>query len=110
MKIYQIHQYSGAWEYFRDDIVGSYLKKERAEEEKTNAELKEKQMIEHGLRCIKCPFLEKYSDNINNLLSKYPDYCAEIELEEGKYGLNCKNYYAYWDESTFEIKEVEVEE
>ncbi len=40
MVIYQIHKYSGQYEDFTDVIVGSYLKKERAEEEKVNFETK----------------------------------------------------------------------
>ena len=34
MKIYQLHEYSGEYEDFSDRIIGSYLRKERAEEEK----------------------------------------------------------------------------
>ena len=30
MKIYQVHEYSGEYEYFQDRIVGSYLYKQRA--------------------------------------------------------------------------------
>ena len=57
MKIYQLHEYRrGAWENLRDWIVGSYLRKERAEEEKVRAEAQEKELIEHSKRCDRCPF------------------------------------------------------
>ena len=36
MTIYQLHEYSGEWEDYRDRIIGSYLRKERAEEEKSH--------------------------------------------------------------------------
>ena len=31
MKIYQVHKYSGEYEDYRDQIIGSYLRRERAE-------------------------------------------------------------------------------
>lgn len=112
MKIYQLHEYSGEWEDFRDHIRGSYLRKERAEEEKVKAEEFEKILVERSDRCNKCPFIDY--DNaflkINELIQKCSDYCSLVELEETDYGINCQNYYHCWDESTFEIKEVEVEE
>ena len=33
MKIYQLHKFGGEWEDSYDYIIGSYLRKERAEEE-----------------------------------------------------------------------------
>ena len=41
MKIYQLHKHGGEWEDYRDVIIGSYLRKERAEEEKLKAEKEE---------------------------------------------------------------------
>ena len=111
MKIYQLHEYSGSYDDFRDMIIGSYLKKERAEEEKTKMETKEKELIKNSKRCTRCPFLEEDFDNLDNLLLEYPDYCDNAKFEnEEDYGIDCKNYYTHWDKSTFEIKEVEVEE
>lgn len=43
MKIYQLHEYGGEWEDRYDYIIGSYLRKERAEEEKVKAEKMEKE-------------------------------------------------------------------
>ena len=110
MKIYQLHEYSGEYEDFSDRIIGSYLRKERAEEEKAKAELNEKDLMEHRHRCNYCPFLENTDLNLDVLLVMYSDYCSEMELEKSEYGIDCENYYSKWDESTFEIIEVEVEE
>lgn len=109
MTIYQLHKYSGEYDDFRDYIIGSYLRKERAEEEKIEAEAKERELIEHSERCENCPFLES-SLAIDKLLSMYQDYCSETELEEDECGIRCDNYIRFWDESTFEIKEIEIEE
>ena len=110
MKIYQLHEYSGEWEDFRDYICGSYLRKERAEEEKVKAETEEKRLMEYSKRCLYCPFLEEEADVLKDLLSEHSDYCSEMKLEATEYGYSCQNYFVKYDNSTFEIKEVEVEE
>ena len=111
MKIYQLHEYRGEYEDFRDYIIGSYLRKERAEEEKAKAEAKEKELMEHSEKCNSCPVLDADpSSSLDSLLCKYSDYCSEMALEESDYGIDCKNYYLKWDDSTFKIEEVEVEE
>lgn len=117
MKIYQIHSYSGEWEDFRDYIIGSYLRKERAEEEMAKLEAKEKELIEHSKKCCHCPFLEASFISSEDLLSKHPDYCSDAKLkkvsydeEDMCYEIDCENYYIKWDDATFKIKEVEVEE
>lgn len=46
MKIYQLHEYKGEWEDFRDIIIGSYLRKQRAEEELAKDEAEEPDMEE----------------------------------------------------------------
>lgn len=112
MKIYQLHEYSGEWEDYRDRIIGSYLRKERAEEEMARAESKEKELLERGRKCANCPFLE-FEDtwtDVGKLLSEYPDYCQDAKLEDTEYGINCSNYYYKWDDATFDVVEVEVEE
>ena len=111
MKIYQLHEYSGEYEDFTDRIIGSYLREDRAKEEKIKAEIKDRELVKHSKRCINCPFLEeKDFSNLNNLLQKYFYYCDKAELLESKFGIDCENYYSKWDNSTFKIKEVEVEE
>lgn len=42
MIVYQLHKCGGEWEDSFDYIIGSYLRKERAEEEKIKAETEEK--------------------------------------------------------------------
>lgn len=108
MKIYQIHEYSGQWEDFCDRIIGSYLKKEKAEEAIVKAMEKEKERIEQGKKCANCPFLDDPFESVASLWPKHKDYCAEAKLSDSEYGINCENYYSHWDEADFEIKEVEV--
>lgn len=106
-KIYQLHKRYGEWEDYCDYIIGSYLKKERAEVEKIKAELEEEELIRKAKKCVKCPYLESF-DDINMLLNKYPDYCSEADLEYSDYGINCNSYYTLWDRSYYEIEEIEV--
>ena len=111
MKIYQLHKYGGEWEDSFDFIIGSYLRRERAEEEKAKKEAKEKELIERSNRCINCPFYGEDFDNLDTLMSEHSVYCNEAKLiDDEEYGMDCENYYAHWHESTFKIKEVEVEE
>ena len=108
MKIYQLHKYSGEYEDFYDNIIGSYIKKERAEEEKVKAAAEERELIEQSKKCYKCPYLcDAYIPN-DELLS----YCPKAKLEKNEFDndIDCQNYHLHWDEATFEIQEVEVEE
>lgn len=106
MLIYQLHEYGGQWEDSFDYIIGSYLKKERAEEEKAKAEAKEKELIEQHKKCNDCPYLYDAFISNDELLS----YCPKAKLKEYEDDIDCENYYTHWDESSFEIIEVEVEE
>lgn len=110
MKIYQIHEYSGEYEDYRDYIIGSYLRKERAEEEMAKAEANEAEAIEQNNRCNICPFTEASYSEFDNLLSEFQGHCDKMELYDSDYGIKCRNYYHHWDKAYFEIKEVEVEE
>ena len=111
MKIYQLHECGGEYEYCYNHIIGSYLKPERAEEEKLKAEAKEKMRMEHSKRCEHCPFIEYPAiDSISDLLAKYPDYCTEAKLTKDGCEIDCENFYIDFDECSFYIKEVEVEE
>ena len=111
MKIYQLHEYSGEYEDFRDYIIGSYLRKERAEEEKAKAEALEKEFQEQSKKCANCPFVCEDFSNLNGLLMKHPDYCEKAKgLEEYEFGIYCDAQYVHWDDATYKIKEVEVEE
>lgn len=110
MKIYQLHKCSGEWEDYLDTIIGSYLREERAIEEKIKAEAKEEELMVRGSKCNRCPFIDEVPDDFDNLIAKHSDYCSEAKLTASEYGIDCENYYAHWDKATFHIKEVEVEE
>ena len=111
MKIYQLHEYTGVREDFRDTIIGSYLRQERAEEEKNKVETKEKELVEQSGKCFECPFIEQDNEDLDSLLSEHPSYCTKLKLTKTEYGIiNCDNYYEHWDDATFSIKEAEVEE
>ena len=110
MKIYQMHEYSGEWEDFRDIIVGSYLRKERAEEKWLEYELKEKELRKACARCGDCPFMWEDEENLDTLIAQYSDYCSKKSLEKAGYSITCGNYTPYHDNATYKIIEVEVEE
>lgn len=110
MTIYQLHEYSSDYDYPHDYIIGSYLRKERAEEEKLKAEVANQKLIERSKKCNKCPFLIEDFANIDELFNEHSDYCSEAKLEQGEYGIDCENYSVCWDENHFEVEEVEVEE
>ncbi len=110
MKIYQLHKYGGEWEDAYDYIIGSYLYQKRAEEEKIKAEAKEQELVERSNKCYNCPFLENPFSQLDVLTHQYKDYCSDAKLDDGdEWGIICDNCYHHWDESYFEIKEVEVE-
>ena len=112
MKIYQLHKSGGEWEDAYDIIIGSYLKKERAEEKKAEAESDEECLRNQSRKCNDCPFLGEPLSKLDSLFAEYPNYCSETKFE--KYDdydyIECENYYMHFDESYYEIQEVEVEE
>lgn len=111
MKIYQLHKIGGLWEDSYDYIIGSYLRKERAEEELGKAKAKEEKLMLKSGQCEMCPFVGEEKCELDNLLSKYYDYCSDMKLsEDDDPYLYCENKYYHWDNSFFEITEVEVEE
>ena len=84
-----------------------------AAEAKAKAEAEEKELREHSKRCFDCPYTEDFEDgfvDVNVLVSENPNYCNKAKLESGDYGISCENSYYHWDEATFKIEEVEVEE
>lgn len=108
MKIYQLHKYSGEYEDFSDDIIGSYLKPERAKEELTKAEKEEMELRRQGRKCQYCPICD-YGASFD--LDVEDVECENKDAEfDSQYGWLCKNYSPHWDDATFEIEEVEVEE
>ncbi len=108
MKIYQLHKYGGHWEDYRNYIIGSYLRKERAEEEMAKAQDEElqKQLLEK--QCSNCPYHENIEDNktLANLMRKYCDHSDIHCDDDGE--LFCNNLYYHWIDNNFNIEEVEV--
>lgn len=112
MKIYQLHEYSGELEDFRDRIIGSYFTKERAEEEMAKVEEKEKLLLDRSRKCNNCPLfsLDNAFAEINDVIQKNSSYCNDLNLKVTDDDVDCQNYYHHWDEVTFKVVEVEVEE
>lgn len=110
MKIYQLHEYYGMYEDYTDDIIGSFLRKERAVEEKAKAETKEQELIAKHNKCRECPYAYEDFEDMDNLLDIIPDYCDEVEVGYSSWGAYCNNEYTKYDTHKFEIVEVEVEE
>ena len=108
MKIYQLHKYGGEWEDAYDYIIGSYLRKERAEEEKIKAELQDKSDKELARRCSNCPLICSWGLD-DEVARKCAEYCDKFKyIDMGDDGFDCGNYTTYWDEVCFRIEEVEV--
>jgi hypothetical protein len=110
MKIYQIHEYSGEYECYRDYIVGSYLNEEKAiakMEELQRIEVERRVKIDH---CSLCPILDSdvIADTFDMIVKRCSMYCRDAKITEDRFGYDCENYCDYWDEATYEIKEVEV--
>ncbi len=108
MKIYQLHKYGGKWEDYRDYIIGSYLRKERAEEEMAKAQDEELQKQLLAKQCAECPYHEDAEDNktLADLMRKYCDHNDIYCDDEGE--LFCNNLYYHWRDENFKIEEVEV--
>ena len=109
MKIYQLHKYGGEWEDYRDYIIGSYLHKERAEEEIIKVQDEEFQKQRLSKQCANCPY---YTDDIednqtlSDLMRQHCDH-SDIRCDDDS-ELFCKNFYLHWTDNDFVIKEVEV--
>lgn len=111
MKIYQLHEYGGEYEDYFDRIIGSYLHKERAEEEKFRAETEERILTEQAEKCENCPFLTEQFSDLDKLWKAWNGYCCEAKLREDIDGsIYCCCSCCKREDLSFEIKEVEVEE
>lgn len=110
MKIYQLYVYGGEYEdcFFR--IVGSYLRKEKAEEVKLKMEAEEKELKKQEERCAACPFLMGEIHKLEEFRGEWYDFCSEIKLEEFDGSIYCSSPCFNREELTFEIKEIEIEE
>jgi hypothetical protein len=110
MKIYQLHKYGGEWEEAYDYIIGSYLRKERAEEEMKNAKLQDEEDIQLARHCSNCPLADGWDLN-NEVAKKCEKYCDKFKyVDLGDDGFDCDNYTTHWTDVHFRIEEVEVKE
>ena len=112
MKIYQIHEYSGTYEDYRDYIVGSYLNEEKARARKEELEHIEAEKQVKSDHCSLCPILDTdvIADTFDMAVKRCSMYCRDAKITEDHFGYDCENYCCCWDEATYEIEEVEVEE
>ena len=112
MKIYQVHEYSGEYEYFQDRIVGSYLYEKRAISKKEELEQIENERRKKSEHCGSCPIDDSdvIADEFDVVVKRCSIYCKDAKITEDRFGYDCENYCSYWDEVTYEIKEIEVEE
>ncbi len=112
-KIYQIHEMGGQYEESFDDVIGSYLHKERAEAALKTLCNKEEERRARALKCQNCPVHDR---DCNNYLV-ISEYCEDFDDayaqdNDGEY-LFCKNEYCSYpafDNRYYRIDEVEVEE
>ena len=99
MLIYQIHQETGEYEDFKDEIISSYLREDRAKEELEK--LEEKAMI-LASEVRKCKACDPY---------EFGNRCADyVKSEHSYYYHHCKSSKAYYDVPQYYIDVVEVEE
>ena len=112
MKIYQLHEFGGEWEDFYDRIVGSYIKRERAEEEKLKRQAKVREEQRQSLICNDCPICDSFGRDDTEILAKEcASYCKRFEREDdGDGSIDCANWTSRYDEPSFEVKEVDIEE
>lgn len=112
-KIYQIHEMGGAYEESFDNVIGSYLRKKRAEEVLNNLRGDEDKRRARALKCQDCPVHDRGCTNrliIGEYCEDFDD--AYAQDDDGEY-LFCKNEYCSYpayDNRCYRIDEVEVEE
>lgn len=111
MKIYQLHKYGGQWEDAYDHIIGSYLRKERAEEAMAEKHASDRREAEYAEHCAMCPYWNCEDESSVELRDKMLAYCDHSDIHcdcDGELICNASCLlYAY---SNLRIEEVEVEE
>ena len=110
MKIYQIHKYGGEWEDAYDDIVGSYLRKERAEAAMAEKHASDRRDQEYAEHCAMCPYWNCEDEDNAELRDKILAYCDHSDIHcDDDGGLICNASHLLYDYSSLRIEEVEVE-
>lgn len=112
MKIYQIHEHYGDFEDYVDRIVGSYLHENKAQLELMNLRVRERERQIKGEKCNRCPIFDAdmQGTDFDVAIKTVHEYCDQADITSDLYGYDCNNYCAHWDETTYEIEEIEVEE
>ena len=131
MKVYQVFEAQEEWvdHYYGDTIlhdcnlevhnnlIKSFVSKERAEEHKNFLELKYKKESDKSDHCSDCPvwYMTKrklsYKKNMEELVSHCEskiDFHPDLEYVGNR--VNCKNYCVMPYDRKYFIKEIEVEE
>lgn len=118
MKVYQIHEYGGSWEDSYDYIRFTYLDPLKAQSKKE--ELEAQELIDR--MCDSCPLNYCPDDcdgdckncNETTRIIRAEKYCNRCDVEKveckekDEYYHRCKNKSVHYDDSSFEIKEVDV--
>lgn len=110
MKIYQVHEYGGEYEDYFDRIVGSYLRRECAEEMKEKLETEATQLRAKSDKCNQCLIHNEYYPTIEEYIEALRTYCDQAEIVGDYFGINCENFFCLWDEPNYCVEEVEVVE
>lgn len=110
MTIYQLHEYGGEWEDKYDYIIGSYLRKERAEAAKAKAEQDEAIRQQQSKKCSDCPLGNYYFDDKEAVAEACSKYCDKFSRNDYDDDVDCRNYACHWDSNLYRIETVEVEE
>ena len=110
MKIYQVHEFGGEYDDYFDRIVGSYMKRERAEEVRDEKRAEAKRLRAKSDKCNQCPIFNEEHSTIEDFIAAAARYCDEAEIVEDYFGVNCENYFCLWDDPNYCVEEVEVEE
>ena len=110
MKIYQIHATGGQWEDYFDYIVGIYLHKDRAELEIKQLVDTEEARQKRYEKCQACPIgdLDLNAGTLKDMKYACSTYCGHSQIEEELYGFFCENEESYYDNTNYNIKEIEV--
>lgn len=90
-------------------VIATFLKKEKALEEKKEWEKKEKEYVKQCEKCYHCPSIDKKSSELNKLREEYPTYCLKGYLYIDEYdGICCDEYYMRFYTNTYQIKTISI--
>ena len=83
MKIYQIHDVFGEWEDRVDNIVASYVSKEKAKEKLFDLKSHENDLQQFSMRCAACNRVNSNGEiSCGNICSHYDNHYYRIEEVE----------------------------